>query len=260
MPLLGFLFRALVVMLGIFALFRLGRAAQVAELDRIDPFDALAITKEIFAEAGAVASDWLRCVDGQSSESQVQVFGTMARTVARQDVHLACKLIARNSYVSSMLEVIAGRVVIRNPQTFSNDFSTAKHRLFDSRQQQLESQQHSANTRSKHFQQLKSQLAVVNRCAAMWKSSHRFVSLQGVLRHDKSVARDPADKSTTLAMYWGPIFQEKPCSHQRIREFCSKYVSSWPMTATPPNARTFELAATFAKDSKPGRDGIPYSA
>ena len=234
---------------------------EATDFESMDPFLAVELMKDFFAEAGRVATDRLRAVDSQNPESRVQLLSSIARAVARQDSVLALKLIDRNHVAASLLTASATHVSLCNPQAFSELFSEAKRDLLEERlNHNIESSNSTNNKSLKHQRQLRSQRAALHRHAALWKTSHKYVSLQGILLPNKTVAKSSKDKLDALSAYWGPIFQEKLCDSRLVKEFCEKYVTKWSVAAPPPSSRTLMHVAMKARDSKPGRDGVPYAA
>ena len=104
------------------------------------------------------------------------------------------------------------------------------------------------------------QIAVIFKLARLWKEKGNVLLLHGVLKPDKTVATQQDDMSATLAAHWAPTFAKISKSKKAIRQFCKEHVKKWEnFSPSPPGISHYKIALA-AEDSRPGEDGIPYSA
>ena len=173
---------------------------------------------------------------------------------------IARKLIGKCEIARVHLKVVEACVSLVSPSNFSSEFRSLKSSAIQSQQFQHETQQNGQDASRKR----KTQLAVLFKLARLWKAKEPSISLQGVVRANKAIAREGQEQADALGAYWGKIFSHSKLEKGTLGDiwvFCKKHLTKWDFSSLPPpSPKDFLCFLERAVDSSPGPDGIPYSA
>jgi hypothetical protein len=214
-----------------------------------------ALHKDILLEAAKLTREELLDTSLASCDCELMRLNTCARLVACNEVDLARRIVLRDRRMAKLLVVLdVGVVALREPWNFDKLFCLAKLEVIEAKKSILEGLPPS---------QLKvktSRLQALFRMASVWKKQLPAVHLAGIIRPDKSVARDPAGKASCLSLSWSPVFGKVQENASEIDAFVAKHVRPWKLDAPPPSLRCFKKALDCVSDCGVGPDGLPYSA
>ena len=221
--------------------------------------------KLVIREAARRARNRLLIEDVASNFSRMQSFASTARAVWQHDYPLLERLMLVSPVVREHVRLENGSIFLRDPAEFSRQVDESRRLHIDKRKDDVTAEIKSeSNNRMKR--KLRGKLDMLGRLAQIWSPFDKRFALSA-LRAPSSAGsssaflRDPGLIADVVSKAWAPIFAHKELDVEKARQFVDGHCVAWDFLASPPpSIAAIALAAKCARDSSPGRDGIPYSA
>jgi len=195
-----------------------------------------------------------------AAEVRVVSYAAIARTVLYNRTSLAARLICQSKLAEKHIAVINCKVVLTDPIAFDSEMAMVKLRHFSAQRDSYEILQQ-AQPSAAVTRRLKS----LNDQSRIWKAGARRMVLSAIRRRDGSTTSGPDEMLNQLRLDWAPKFcasidkDKQKLAMQELRSHVPAVPQLWEKIG-PLACADLRSCAAAAKPSRPGTDGIPYSA
>ena len=238
--------------------------------DDMEPFHRLATHKILIREAANRTRDALCFRDDKGNETSRLVFESMARAIWFNNRSLAQKLIDHTAIGPSFLKIEHMQVSPIDPIAFEQAYRFEKSAHLKRTTTELRSQINATDSANER-KQLKGRLQAARRKQTTWWKKAPKLKLFGLqLKNEdeqQPVVSDPGLVQEKLIEHWGPIAQPKEVEEGEIQKVLGVYgrrlgieIKNSFSALTAPDEEDIEDSIKHAKNSAPGRDGIPACA
>ena len=237
---------------------------EAACLDALPTIARWMLHKSILRESARIARDEHVSFHGDIGYAKGMTLSSVARAVWSKNARLACTLISRSAIAAQHLRVSGSDVYLADPPAFESCICDDRYRSFEERiaKEQADTDLSCcAGPRRKP-----SKMQALLRLARLWSPFDRRLVVAGVItgfRSDGSpqVVLDSSARLGALSAAWSDTFSAKPSCGATAEEVISRWACPLDFGGvSPPSVEDFKAAASRARSSAPGRDGLPYSA
>ena len=220
--------------------------------------------KTIIRESARIARDEFLAICGDQGHARGTTLSSIARAVWSKNVRLARALIPRYAIALQHLRVSGNGVCLADPLAFESCICGDRRRTFDERtaREQADLDVGCSSAPRRRY----GEMGALFRLARLWSPFDRRLVVAGVITGfhsdgSPSVVLDPTARIGALSVAWSDTFSAKPSCMATAEEVIARWARPLDFSGVaPPTVEDFRAAASRARSSAPGRDGIPYEA
>ena len=220
------------------------------QLSRETPLRKYTLMASAIHAAAARVRNLLGSVACPTRPHQLALLTSVARAVARNDVHTASKLAQTAPFAARHLVITAGQVSLRSSARFEVEFA----------KQKLSHYEDLAAARVQRPGAVPSERAcemAMRRRMRMWSRKQSKAFLRAVITNEGEV-ESAEGKAKALAQHWGSVFTMQPADDAAM-DMLARLQPRFG-EVPPPSRSTLTAVMRRAAPTAPGVDGIPTSA
>ena len=239
---------------------------EAACLDSLPTVARWMLHKTILRESARIARDDLLAVSGDLGQARGTTLSSIARAVWTNSTRLARTLISRSALALRHLRVSGNDVTLADPPAFETCICEDRCRSFDERIAREQADLDLKCCASSAPRRRSNRMSALLRLARLWSPFDRRLVVAGVItgfRSDGSpcVVLDPTARIGALSAAWSDTFSAQPSCMATAEEVIARWARPLDFSrVSPPSVEDFKTAASRARSSAPGRDGLPYEA
>lgn len=239
------------------------------ESGEIDPFEALAVCKNIFREAACKARDHCFAYEADSKAVRLAQMSSIARVVWNGNMSLAKRIHANCELGFFHLNVSGNFPCLRDPILFEKAFAEEKSSHILKEKADLELRPNVSDS-DKAYKSKKAK--ELNKKAALFKPIAPYLSVVGlsvdslqaeILQIESGIHRESETMVKILKHTWEPIFatagHPSPEGDRLLDRYCKSVKWDFSKT-TPPTQSGLQTFFKKSRDSAPGIDGVANAA
>ncbi len=166
---------------------------------------------------------------------------------------MAYFMIKRFKIAARHLVVLDGKVDLADAPGFTVSLESAKAQHYEARVKMLQTTDHNKRATQK--------IQSLLRLCQLWIPMGKCLLLQGVRLPSGLVARDPAERDLALGNAWAKQYARPQVDVAAADDYLVQHVAPWDgWPVAPPSAAQLLRTAQRSRNSKPGKDGLPYAA
>ena len=183
-----------------------------------------------------------------------------SRLVWTQNFELASRLLRKSYMINQITDVSGDRVFLKDPAGFAVKFDLIKSSHIDTTIKSIKKDLKGTEVGSKSHKRATAKAAWPSRAAKRWLSFGKVLYLHAIETPD-GPAREDADRMSLLVKYWANTFSAKDFDEDSAKLYLQKFALIFDFSSlSPTTTRSICNYLRRVHDTRPGPNGIPYSA